>query len=110
MQTRMIGERISLRSKKRYVEEFHAAPFADQAPHVQIVRPVSDSPVEHLGVEAAQVSADMSPACAQRDQAQREIGESSSLRDMQELEAKAFELVWYRVIDVSALDSYAQAA
>ena len=43
------------------VEQFRAAPFADQAPHVQIAGPVSDSPLERLGLEAAQVSADLFP-------------------------------------------------
>ena len=92
------------------VEQFRAAPFADQAPHVQIAGPVSDSPLERLGLEAAQVSADLFPDFLQPEQAQREIGESRSLRGMQELKAKAMEQVRYRVVEVSALDPYAAAS
>ena len=85
-------------------------PLANEAPHVQMVGPVFDSPLERLGLDAAQMSADLFPDFLQPEQAQREIGESRSLRGMQELKAKAQEQVRYRVVEVSALDPYTAAS
>ena len=92
------------------VEEFRAAPFAVEAPHVQIAGPVFDSPLERLGLEAAQVSDDLFPDFLRPEQAKCEIGESPFLRRMQDLKARAFEHVRYRVVEVSTLSAYAAAS
>ena len=55
------------------------------------------------------MSDDLFPAYLQPEQAHREIGESESLRAVQECKNKAVEHVRYRVVDISAIDPYAAA-
>jgi hypothetical protein len=91
------------------MNDFQAAPHAETASHVQMDGPVSDSPSERLGLEAAQLSGDLFPSYVQPQQAHREIGKSPLLLAMQEMKGRAVEHIRYRVIELTELDDYAAA-